>query len=537
MSGDLYTHVAVAQLYEGLMEYDYLQRPYQIKPMLATSVEASKDQKTYTFKIRDNVYFHDDPVFKGQKRKLTSKDIVFNFKRLANPKIVHNNWWVLQNMIEGLDELRSKWEKSNVNYEDQVSGLETPDDLTLIIKLKKPSRQFLYYLAMAPTMIVAPEAALSYGDDLVNHPVGTGPFVLKNWVRNQKLEFIKNPNYWGSLYPSQGSDDDQKEDLLEDAGKKLPLVDSLTIWTYVEPQTEWLNFLQKNLDVAGIPKDNYDSVIDAKGELQEQYKIQNLIMSQAPSADLVFFVFNMDDPVIGQNPFLRKAISMAISRKDKLKIFYNDRAIQAQGPIPPDIFGYDPNLRDPNTYDLDKAKAMFEKAKAHHQKKFGTQNIPPLLQDIHTGTHSRQFADAIDSDLKQIGYSSTIRVGTWTQFADRMAKRQGQFYAYAWNADYPDPENFLQLLYSKNASPGPNHANLNHPQYDALYEQMKDEPDGPKRQELIKQMVTIIHEQTPWVLFNHRISVSLRHPWLKNHKRHAISPGLFKYLNIDQNKR
>ena len=540
-AGDLYTHVALVQVYEGLLEYEYLKRPYELRPLLAEAMPTvSENSLTYTFKIREGVQFQDDPVFEGKPRFLKASDIVYNFKRLADPSIKHQNWWLFQDRIKGLDEIRESWkkEKSPIDYTKfNVEGLQAPDDRTLVITLKKPFRQFLYVLAMAGTLIAAPEAIAKYGDNLINNPVGTGPFRLKRWVRNQRLDFEKNPRYWGSTYPTEGEDGDKEKGLLADAGKTLPFVDGLTLWIYVESQTAWLNMLKGNLDFTGIPKDAYGDVVDKEGNLKKEYVDRGLILSKDPGADLVFFVFNMKDPILGKNKYLRQAISQAISRKDKIEIFYNNRAIESHGPLPPGIFGYRPELRNPNHYNLDKAKVTIKKALALHKKQTGKDKFPPILQDIYTSSVARQFAEAIDYDLKQIGLSNEIRVGTWTQFSQRMAKSQGQFYSYAWNADYPDPENFLQLLYSKNASPGPNHANFNHKEYDRLFDQMKNMEDGPQRQAIIDKMVKIIHEECPWVLNNHRIAVSVKHPWLRNQKRHAIFPGNYKYLDIDLSKK
>lgn len=534
---DLYTHTALMQTHEGLFEYEHLKRPYELRPLLASSFpEISPDGLTYTFKIRDGVYFQDDPVFKGQKRKLTAHDVVYNFKRLADPHVQNVNWWIMQNHIVGLDELRAKVSKqkdSKALYATDIEGLSALDELTLVVKLKSPFKQFLYVLAMAGSMIVAPEAAETYGAELINHPVGTGPFRLKNWVRNQKLEFVKNPTYWGSTYPTMGETQDTQEGLLTSAGKTLPLIDALTIWIYVEDQTAWLNLLNKNLDIGGIPKDVYTKVVDTKGVLNPEYSQRGLLLSKSSGLDLVFFAFNMEDPILGKNKFLRKAISQAISRKDKFEIFYNNRAIEAHGPLPPGIFGYNEKLTNPASYNFEEAKSNFAKAKALYKEQTGKNELPPLLQDIYSGSHARQFAEAIDLDLKKIGFTTDVRVGTWPQFTEIMAKKKGQFYAYAWNADYPDPENFLQLLYSKNASPGSNNANFNHPQYDALYEEMKNMEDGPQRQDVIDKMVAIIHEETPWVLFNHRIGFGLRYPWVKNYKRNEVSPGAYKYIDID----
>lgn len=536
-STDVFTHIALSQVYEGLLEYHYLKRPYELKPLLAKEMPTfSKDGLTVTFKLRDDAYFHEDPAFGGKPRKVKSSDVMFSYKRIADPHVKSPNWWIFEDRIQGLDEFRTKLQKlkSQINYEDHpVNGLQAPDDQTFVIKLNRPYRQLLYVLAMAPTMIVAPEVVKKYGDELLNHPVGTGPFVLKNWTRGQRLVFERNRKYRKSFYPKQGTKEDQKEGLLKANGKRLPFVDKMILWIYVESQPRWLNFLRGNLDFAGIPKEAYDSVYDEKGNVKEEIKKRKIVVGQTDNADVVFYAFNMEDPILGKNKYLRQAISAAFNRKEKIKLFYNNRAIVSHGPIPPGIFGYDETLRNPYLYDLEKAKSLMKKARELYHAQGGKGDIPPILYDITNSTVARQFAEAEVRDLEKIGLKVKLRVGTWPQFSERMAKKQTEFFAYAWHADYPDPENFLQLLYSKNVSPGPNHSNFKNVEYDRLFEKMRDMENTPERKAIILKMAKIVQEEVPWVLFNHRLAFPIRHTWVKNFKRNTFTPGAYKYLDID----
>jgi len=536
-SNDLYTHIALVQVYEGLLQYNYLKRPYELEPLLSQAMPViSEDGVTYTFRLRENIFFHDDPAFNGMARPLKASDVVFSFKRVADPHLKSPNWWSFEGRIEGLDEFRKKLLtfKPPIDYDAyHVSGLAAPDDRTIVIKLTRPYRQFPYILTMAHTLIIAPEVVKKYGEEFLNHAVGTGPFVLKDWIRNQKLIFKRNSKYWDATYPTEGEPQDQIQGLLVDSGKKVPFVDEITLWVYVESQPLWLNFLQGNLDFGGIPKEAYDSVFDEKGEIKEEIKRKKIVITKEEDPDIVFFVFNMEDPIVGKNKFLRQAVNCAIDRAEMINLFYNNRAVIANGPIPPGIWGYDPNLKNPYSFDLERAKGLKIKARELYQMSGGKGDIPTILYDITNSTVARQLAEQVSHELTKIGLKIETRVGTWPQFQERMAKKQTQFTSYAWNADYPDPENFLQLLYSKNESPGPNSANFKNKEYDLLYEKMRDMADGPERLEIIRKMVKIIHEEVPWVLMSHRIGYPIRHGWVRNFKRHAVSPGLFKYVDID----
>jgi ABC-type transport system substrate-binding protein len=259
---------------------------------------------------------------------------------------------------------------------------------------------------------------------------------------------------------------------------------------------------------------------------------KGIVSGLGKQADLVMFVFNMDDPLLGKNRFLRQAISAAIDRQAMIHTFFNDRALIAQGPIPPDIFGYDPNRKDPNGYDPARAKELMKKA-LEFEKARGRAAIPPIVHDIHNSTSARQVAEALVNDLKKIGLTLKIRVSTWPQLQERMARGDIQLTFYSWVADYPDPENFLRLLYSKNVSPGPNTANFRNAEYDRMFERMRDLPNNAERSELISGMVRLVQEETPWVFFNHRLAYPIRHDWVKNFKRNEMAPAQLKYLDID----
>jgi oligopeptide transport system substrate-binding protein len=241
----------------------------------------------------------------------------------------------------------------------------------------------------------------------------------------------------------------------------------------------------------------------------------------------------MKDPVLGKNKKLRQAMSMAFDTETLISQFYNGRAIVAHSPIPPDIDGYEESFRNTyKTFDLQKARALMKEAGFENGE-----GLPTFDYDTLSTTTSRQMAESFQQQMGQLGIKLNIRTNTWPQFQERIKNGTVQIYGVAWGADYPDAQNFLQLFYSKNVSPGPNGANYQNPAFDKLYEAALKLPPGPARTKLYHQMRDIVVEDTPWILATHRLGYYLHHGWLKNFKPQSIIGDQFQYLRIDNEER
>ncbi|MEE3080349.1 MAG: ABC transporter substrate-binding protein, partial [Bdellovibrionota bacterium] len=264
-SNDRYSANEVARVYEGLLEYHYLKRPYTLVPNLAEALPTvSEDGLTYTFKIKKGVMFQDNAAFPGGKgRELVAQDFVYSIKRLADPKLQGLGWWLLDGKVAGLNEWRDKnAAKDETDYSEVIEGLKALDSHTLQFKLKKQFPQFLYSLAMPFTFVVAKEVVEKYGKEFLNNPVGTGPFMLKDGVFKQtakRFEYIKNPTFRKKTYPKEASD--EYKAFLKDAGKPLPLVDKIVVQIIKEDQPRWLNFLKGKVDYVSVPKDNFETAV------------------------------------------------------------------------------------------------------------------------------------------------------------------------------------------------------------------------------------------------------------------------------------
>lgn len=520
--------------YENLYQYHYLKRPFTLVPQLASAMPTiSKDGKTWTIPLRQGVMFHDDPSFKatgGKGREMTADDVIYSFKRLADPQNRSPGWWVLDGKILGLNAWREAASKAGTtDYSAPVEGLTALDKYTLQLKLPQASYQLIYSLQMTFTSIVPREAVEQYGKEFINHAVGTGPWKLSEFNGSAKAVFVKNPTYREELYPSEGEAGDAEKGLLADSGKRLPLADKLVYTIFVEDQPMWLNFMKGTLDTTTIPKDNYAQAVGPDGQMTPDMKAQNIVLHVTPLLDVTHESFNMDDPLVGKNKYLRQALSLAINDKPFIETFYNGRAIPAQGPIPPGLAGYDEKLKNPyRQFNLEKAKQLLAKAGFPEGK-----GLPTLEYITYSSSTNRQLNEYIEREWATLGVKVKFTTYSWPEFQASIKNRKGQIWSFAWGGDYPDAENFLQLFYSKNGSPGPNDANFKNAEFDRLYEKALALPDSPARTALYQQMQAIVIEESPWIPMVHRLGYNATRSWLKNFKRLDEQHNPAKYYRVE----
>ncbi len=533
-SSDVYTNAVVAQIYEPLLTYHYLKRPLTLQPLLAAEMpKVSEDGLTHTFKIKKGIQFQDNPAFPGGKgRELVAEDFIYSWKRLADPRNQSDGFWVFDGRIKGLNEWREAVLKEEADYDTPIAGLVAKDPYTLEIQLTRPYYQLHYVLAMTYTAPVPREAVERYKEEFINNPVGTGPYRFDSWVRNSRVTLVKNPNWREEFYPSEGEPEDRARGLLEDAGQALPFAERIVFHEIIEDQPRWLNFMRGNLDFVDIPKDNFESAV-VGDSLSPQLAEKGIFLQVSTEPDVTYTAFNMKDPILGQNVNLRKAISLAYDTETLIERFYNGRAIVAHSPIPPGVDGYDPGFRNPyKEYNLEKAKEYLAKAGFPEG-----QGLPELEFSTISSPTARQMAEYFQQNMAQLGIRVRISSSSWPQFTNKIREGQAQIYGIAWLGDYPDAENFLQLLYGGNVSPGPNGSNFQNEEFDRLYERASRLPAGPERTRLYQQMRDIVVAQAPWVPGAHRQSYYVAHGWLKNFKRNSMIQDYFKYLRVDPKKR
>ncbi|MEN7973613.1 MAG: ABC transporter substrate-binding protein [Verrucomicrobiota bacterium] len=551
-AGEVSSSLAIARIYEGLLEYDYLARPYKVKPLLAEAMPTiSDDGLTYTFKIRKGIYFHDNPCFPGGKgRELVAGDFIYSIKRVADVKNVSSGFWAYNKRIKGINDFHdASKSKEPTDYDMPVEGLRALDDHTLQITLLESYPQLLYILAMHYAFAVPREAVEFYGKDFVNHPVGTGPYELVEWRRNSRIEFSRSPKWVETgrveSYPSIGNPEQDAAGLLKDAGEQMPFTDRVVQYVIEDTTTSWMMFLSGQLGVSAITRDNWDAVITGDKRLNDSLGKRGIDLISSPTLDIFYLGFNWDDPVVGssdvpeqdlRNRKLRQALSCAYDF-DQMNQFMNYRLHPIGGPVPQPLAG---SLTEPSPYafNLDKARQLLVEAGYSGGKDPKTGKRLVLTMELGSAdSNTRQSMELMADMYQKIGIVLKASYNTWPAFIEKMNRRQAQMFRLGWVADYPDAENFLQLFYSKNESPGPNHANYRNAEIDRMYEEIRTMQDTPKRTAIYEKMAGIIIEDCPWIFMYQPMSYALKHSWIENYVSHDFPYGMGKYLRINNSVR
>lgn len=534
-AGDTYSSYEMSRVYEGLLTYHYLKRPYTLVPDLAEAMPTvSKNGLEYTFKIKKGVMFHDNECFKdGKGRELVAEDFIYSIKRLADVSNRSNGWWLLDGRIKGLNEWREKnSKKEKANYDEKIAGLEAVDSHTLKFTLVRPYPQFLYSLAMIYTAAVPKEAVAHYGDQFVNNPVGTGAFITGTFNQGSRIEYKKNPNYRDVFYPTEGTEEDKKNGLLEDAGKKVPFVEKLVVHIQKESQPAWLSFEKGKIDILAIPKDNFDSVVTPGKGITDKYAEKGIELKISPDLDITYIAFNHEFPLF-KNKKLRQAMSLAYDGEEANKLFYNSNGILAQTILPPGIGGYDENYKNPfRQYNIEKAKKLL--AEAGYP---GGKGLPSIVYDCTATTTARQMAEYFKNAMKKIGINIIVNTNTWPQLTKKVKSRQTQTYGMAWLGDYPDAENFLQLLYGPNKAPGPNGSNYDNPKFNKVFDKITKMQPGEERAARYAELAQSVAEDAAYILGVHRKSFGVIHGWVDNYKFSTFKHGHAKFYNVDLKKK
>ncbi len=532
---DAYMAREVSKVYEGLMEFHYLKRPFELSPNLAAEMPTvSEDQLVYTFKIREGVVFQDDACFKDKKgRELTAADFVYALKRIADPKIQSSGFWLVDGRIKGLNEWREHNETTDtVDYDQEIEGLKALDKYTLQITLTAPYPQILYALTMPQSFVVAHEAVSYYGADFMNHPVGTGPYVLKNFsMQDSTLVYHKNPTFRDKFFPTEASDEYQYM-LDEYAGKKLPFVDKIVVSILPEVHPRWLQFQGGQIDTIEVSKTKLATEVFVEGGLPAELQKQEVQLFASPSVETSYIVFNVEHPVFKDNLKLRQAISLAFDAVGYNELFFNSKAIAAQSTIPPGLAGYKADYKNPYlTYNLPKAKQYLAEAGYPEGK-----GLPIITMDIASTTDHKQKGEFFQRCMAQIGIRVQLVENLFPVLLNKRLQKSTMLHTLTWSGDYPDAENFLQLFYGP-IQPSGLGSNIHHNVFDALYKKASILQDSSVRTELYEQMNQIVAEYVPAIYTTHPLHVSLQHSWLKNYCWSSFHYGTELYWDIDVDKK
>ena len=524
-------------LFDPLLRYDYLARPAWLRPNTATAMpEVSADGLTYTVRIRPGILFTPDPAFKGARREVTAQDYVYSIKRLYDPTLKSPWAYMFEGKIAGDEALRKRF-----GHEVPVAGLQAPDRYTLRIRLNAPDNNFLFYLATPATGVVAREVIEAYPGQAGNHPVGTGPFMIGDWKRSDRIVLLANPDSTAVFHATPGNNPEDRAIAAALEGKRLPRVDRVEVKIAEEFQGRMLGFLNAEYDyLEQIPESMTDMVV-RDGQLKPELAARGIVLSRFPVLQTYYMWMNMNDPVVGgygkDKVALRRAISMAYNNAEDIALLKKGFAIKAESPLPPNVLGYDPSYRSPVPYDPRLANALLDRHGYTRRDPDGFRRAPdgkPLTLTMHSeATVGGRLRDELwRKCLNSIGLRVVFKSDKKTEIIKASRLGTVQMFESNWIADFPDGDNFYQLLYGPNAGRA-NYARFNLPAYNTRYEQARLLGDGPARQKLYFEMNQLIHAYNPWVPLTHVLSGDLRHPWLKNYKRHPVEFTTWRYLDVD----
>jgi ABC-type oligopeptide transport system, periplasmic component len=540
---DLYSNTVNESIFERLLTYDYLAQPARLIPMAAVAMpDVSADGSVYTFRITPGIYFADDAAFsqRTEPRELTAEDFVYSFKRILDPHIRSPWAFMIEGKIIGLDTLAEKAKATNrFDYDAPVEGLRALDRYTLQIKLIQPDYNFNYIVAHTPFSAVAREIVERYPDDLMAHPVGTGPYRLKQWVRGARIVLEKNPIYRGMVWGFQPSEEEDQLLVNQMKGKKLPLIDQIEINIIEEEQSAWLAFNRQEIDYSGVGRFG-DQVFEADRSLKPKWTKQNVRLSRGISPEITYTFFNFRDPVLGgfskEKLALRRAIIMAYDHSEEIKVLRKGQAIKANMPIPVGVIGHDSSYRPLNTFNPDLANKLLD-AFGYQKDKDGLRTMPDgsaLVLKLSTGTTAidRQFSELWKKAMDRIAIRIEFNPGKFADHLKAAKACQLQMWGSAWTADYPDGDNFMQLLYGPNTGQS-NNGCYESPAFDALYEKSRRLPDSPERNHLFLEMTRQMEVDGAWVLGVSRERNTLLRPWVIGFKAHPILNAHWLYMDID----
>lgn len=576
--------IFIGQIYEPILQYDYLTRPYKLVPLTAASfpeVHCTENlnsqphgmQCVYTIKIKPGIFYQPHPAFNsGSKRELVAEDYVYQIKRLASPRVNSPIYGFMGERIEGFTEYAKTLpdKKNHPGFLDlrqyPLSGVKVLDKYTYEIALKQEYPQFLYWLAMGFFSPIPWEVDQYYASpkmikknkSLGWYPVGTGPFMMYENNPNSRIVLVKNPNFHEEYYPALGSEQDEKLGYQKHKGERLPLVDRVEFTLEKESIPRWNKFLQGYYDLSGVSDNNFDQTINVNSsgdlELTSSMKQKGISLKEIAEPALFYLGFNMFDPVVGGNSSrarkLRQAISIAINYDEYISIFFNGRGDAAQGPIPHGIYGHKDGKEGINPYvynwkegersrrSIADAKKLMAEAGYKHGIDPKT-HLPLMLNYDVPASGSPDEKSSLGWMIKQfakLGIQLNVRATLFNRFQEKVRTGNVQIYFGGWNADYPDPENFLFLLYGPNGkveTGGENLSNYHNVEYDRLFDQMKSLPNSDKRQAIIDQMLNIIRYDSPWIFgMSVRIPV-LRQQWVSPTKPSSVAQNLMKYVSVD----
>lgn len=547
LASDFNSLCVIENIFDSMLRYDYLARPLTLQPnTLSRMPTVSNDGKEYVFHIQPGIYFSDDSAWKGSQRELTASDYAYSIKRLYDPRL-HSPWlFLFKGHLAGDHTLLAAAEAGRFDVDQPIAGVKLADRYTLILRLNAPDRNFLFKLAMPATGAVAREVMDAHADATGTHPVGTGPYRLQSWQRSERIVLDANPGFREVRFKAQGFDDSARAAIAKRLdGQRLPLIGRIELRVIEEQETAVLGFLKHQFDLIEQVPPPVSGLLIEHGSLKPALRESGIGVRLFPVLQTYYMWMNMDDPVIGgytpERVALRRAIAMAYHREEDIRVLERGLAQAAQSPLPPNLLGYDPDYRNPVPYDPALAKRLLDWFGYRVRDGSGFRSQPdgrPLTLTMHAEASTAGYlrAESWRRALTAIGIRIVFHTDSYTEILRAARLGKVQMFEADWLADYPDAENFYQLLYGPNRDRS-NYAHFALPAFDQRFLRIQNLPDGPERQRLLDEMADIVNAYNPWVLRYHTLSLDVWHPWLRNYLRHPVELTGWRYWDIDHDTR
>ena len=550
---DIYSRTVTPHIFEGLYRYDHLARPVRVRPLTAAGMpEVSADYRTWTIRITPGIRFADDPAFGGRPRELVAEDYVYSIKRFADPANKSPMWGYLESYgILGLARQRQRAldGRQAFDYDAPIEGLRALDRYTLQIRLAEPRPRLHEMLAQSDLFgAVARETVQHYGEAISAHPVGTGPFRLKQWRRSSLIVLERNPYYREVRYDEQPAEGDADGQALRQRlqGRRLPMVDEVHISIIEENQPRWLSFLNGQIDaLAGqygsVPLEFVNLALP-NGKLAPHLERRGMRGYQQVNADSALTYFNMEDPVLGgytpERVALRRAIGLALDVDREIRVVRRGQAVPAQSPIVPHTSGYSAAFKSENgDQDPARARALLDLYGYVDKDGDGWRDQPdgkPLVLEIATQSDqlSRQFDELWKNSMEAVGLRVRFTVGQWPEQLKQARAGKLMLWVLGSSAAAPDGQGALQRLHGPQSG-GQNLARFRLPAFDAVYDRLSALPDGPEREALFHEAKRLTVAYMPYKTHVHRISTDLLHPWVHGFRRPVFWNEWWHLVDVD----
>jgi ABC-type transport system substrate-binding protein len=550
---DLYSRIVTGHIFDSLYRYDHLARPFLIKPGTAVgSPEVSDDFKTWTVRIQPGIFFADDPAFGGRKRELVAEDYVFSYKRFFDPAVkspLYSN--LAQERLIGLAALREAAIKGRkpFDYDRPVEGLRALDRYTLQFRLEEARPRFLYKLA-GPDVFgaLAREVVEAYGDKIMEHPVGTGPFKLDAWRRSSLIRLVRNPGFRELFYDAEPNPDDAEGQALlaKFKGRRLPMLDAVEISVIEAPQPRWLSFLNREFDFLYLLPEEYADTAIPRGRLAPNLHRQKIRHYSVPASDRMLDMFNMDDPLVGgytpERVALRRAIALGTDIGAEVREVRHHQAIPAQSMVAPGTWGYDASYKSPSSdFDPAAARALLDIYGYLDRDGDGWREMPdgsPLVLQLSSqpDARSRPYEELWERDMRRLGLRLEVRSAQWPE--NLKAARGGQLMIWqlGFTSTAPDVQDALEMAYGP-AAGGQGLARFRLPAFDAAYRELQRLPDGAERLAALRRAQALVAAYMPYRYRTHRIVTDMTWPWVLGYRRPAFGTRFWEYVDIDNSLR